>query len=68
MLTGFVLPGGSPTEQLEQAVLAEKCPKCTFTFPVLGETPSSFAVFKDLSPEPDFGLVTSDDGLQPVAS
>jgi len=25
MLTGFVLPGGSATEQLEQAVLAERC-------------------------------------------
>src|SRR5215471_14621613 len=25
MLTGFVLPGGSATEQLEQAVLAEQC-------------------------------------------
>jgi len=50
----------------EQAVLRERCPKCTFHFPVLSETPSSFAVFKDLSPDPDLELVTSDDGLEPA--
>ncbi|WPA97603.1 uncharacterized protein RHO25_002213 [Cercospora beticola] len=32
----------------EQAVLREQCPKCGFHFPVLGETESSFAVFKDV--------------------
>ncbi|KAK6366841.1 hypothetical protein LTS17_010392 [Exophiala oligosperma] len=34
----------------EQAVLNEWCPKCGFHFPVLEETPSSFAVFKDVVP------------------
>ena len=34
----------------EQAVLAEPCPQCRFHFPVLGETPTSSAVFKDLIP------------------
>ena len=34
----------------EQAVLKEQCPKCGFHFPYLTETPSSFAVFKDLQP------------------
>ncbi len=52
----------------EQAVLREQCPKCTFHFPVLTETPSSFAVFKDLAPAPDLDLVTSEDGLEPVAT
>ncbi len=51
----------------EQAVLAETCPKCTFTFPVLGEQPSSFAVFKDLIAETDLTLVTDDPDLQPAA-
>lgn len=32
----------------EQAVLRETCPQCGFHFPVLDETPSSFAVFKDV--------------------
>ncbi|KAM0210821.1 hypothetical protein ACHAQD_010558 [Fusarium lateritium] len=32
----------------EQAVLHEVCPQCGFHFPVLEETPSSFAVFKDV--------------------
>lgn len=31
----------------EQAVLREQCPQCGFHFPILEETPSSFAVFKD---------------------
>ena len=31
----------------EQQVLAEPCPQCGFHFPVMPETPSSFAVFKD---------------------
>lgn len=31
----------------EQAVLREQCPKCGFHFPVMPETESSFAVFKD---------------------
>ncbi|VUC26114.1 unnamed protein product [Clonostachys rosea] len=31
----------------EQAVLREQCPECGFHFPILEETPSSFAVFKD---------------------
>lgn len=34
----------------EQAVLHEPCPQCGFHFPVLEETPSSFAVFKDVPP------------------
>jgi hypothetical protein len=34
----------------EQAVLAEPCPQCGFHFPVLGETVTSSAVFKDLVP------------------
>jgi heme-degrading monooxygenase HmoA len=33
----------------EQRVLAEPCPQCGFVFPVLGETPMSTAVFKDLA-------------------
>jgi heme-degrading monooxygenase HmoA len=32
----------------EQAVLAEPCPQCGFNFPMLGTTPTSFAVFKDV--------------------
>jgi Zn ribbon nucleic-acid-binding protein len=32
----------------EQEVLHEQCPQCGFHFPVLEETPSSFAVFKDV--------------------
>jgi heme-degrading monooxygenase HmoA len=32
----------------EQATLALPCPQCGFHFPVLGETPASTAVFKDL--------------------
>jgi heme-degrading monooxygenase HmoA len=32
----------------EQSVLAQPCPTCGFVFPVLGETPMSTAVFKDL--------------------
>ena len=32
----------------EQAVLREQCPRCGFHFPYMTETPSSFAVFKDL--------------------
>lgn len=32
----------------EQAVLRETCPQCGFHFPVLDETLSSFAVFKDV--------------------
>jgi len=35
-----------PLEQ-EQAVLAVPCGTCGFHFPVMSETPSSFAVFKD---------------------
>ena len=34
--------------QEEQKVLAEPCPKCEFHFPVMPNTPSSFAVFKDV--------------------
>ena len=34
----------------EQAVLREQCPKCGFHFPYMTETPSSFAVFKDIAP------------------
>ena len=52
----------------EQAVLREKCPKCTYTFPVLTEQPSSFAVFKDLVPEPDLDLVVAEDGREPVGT
>jgi heme-degrading monooxygenase HmoA len=33
----------------EQAVLHERCPKCGFVFPVLGETEMSTGVFKDLA-------------------
>ncbi|GAA2360294.1 hypothetical protein GCM10010376_96470 [Streptomyces violaceusniger] len=33
---------------LELAVLSEQCPKCGYHFPVLGEQPSSVAVFKDV--------------------
>jgi heme-degrading monooxygenase HmoA len=50
----------------EQAVLREACPKCTFHFPVLTEQPSSFAVFKDLVPEPDVGLPVSGGDLEPA--
>lgn len=32
----------------EQAVLHRPCPQCGFHFPVMEETPSSFAVFKDV--------------------
>jgi len=32
----------------EQAVLHEQCPKCGFHFPYMTETPTSFAVFKDI--------------------
>ncbi len=32
----------------EQRVLAESCPQCGFHFPVMPETRSSFAVFKDV--------------------
>jgi heme-degrading monooxygenase HmoA len=32
----------------EQKTLAETCPKCEFHFPVMPETPSSMAVFKDV--------------------
>jgi hypothetical protein len=31
----------------EQQVLAQPCPQCGYHFPVMPETPSSFAVFKD---------------------
>ena len=31
----------------EQQVLAQPCPQCGYQFPVMAETPSSFAVFKD---------------------
>lgn len=34
--------------QEEQKVLAEPCPQCEFHFPVMPNTPSSFAVFKDV--------------------
>jgi heme-degrading monooxygenase HmoA len=34
----------------EQARLAEPCPQCGFRFPVMPETPNSFAVFKDVKP------------------
>lgn len=37
----------------EQAVLREQCPQCGFHFPVLEETPSSFAVFKDAVMPPE---------------
>jgi len=33
--------------EMEQAVLARPCGTCGFHFPVMPETPSSFAVFKD---------------------
>lgn len=32
----------------EQAVLREPCPKCEYTFPIMPETSSSTAVFKDV--------------------
>jgi len=32
---------------IEQAVLAEPCPKCGYHFPMMPETPESTAVFKD---------------------
>ena len=38
---------------LEQKTLAEPCPKCNFTFPVMSPTPSSFAVFKDIVLAPE---------------
>ncbi|KAH7269334.1 uncharacterized protein BKA55DRAFT_588085 [Fusarium redolens] len=49
----------------EQAVLHEQCPQCGFHFPVLEETPSSFAVFKDVPgiPMPE-GAPTKVDGRQ----
>ena len=34
----------------EQARLAQPCPQCGFHFPVMQETPDSFAVFKDVTP------------------
>ena len=34
----------------EQARLAQPCPQCGFHFPVMPETPDSFAVFKDVMP------------------
>jgi heme-degrading monooxygenase HmoA len=34
--------------QEEQSVLHQPCPVCTFNFPVMDATPSSFAVFKDI--------------------
>ena len=34
----------------EQARLALPCPQCGFIFPVMPETPNSFAVFKDVKP------------------
>ena len=33
----------------EQGTLAEPCPKCGYVFPVMPETSSSTAVFKDLA-------------------
>jgi Zn ribbon nucleic-acid-binding protein len=33
---------------IEQAVLAEPCPKCGYHFPVMPETRESTAVFKDV--------------------
>ena len=33
---------------MEQAALAEPCPKCGYIFPVMAETANSTAVFKDL--------------------
>jgi heme-degrading monooxygenase HmoA len=35
--------------EYEQKRLAQPCPQCGFHFPVMPETPSSMAVFKDLS-------------------
>ena len=43
-------------------------PERTFHFPVLAEQPSSFAVFKDLTPEPDVGFVTREDRLEPAVT
>jgi heme-degrading monooxygenase HmoA len=34
--------------QCEQKVLAQPCPKCSFTFPVMPEAKDSTAVFKDV--------------------
>jgi Zn ribbon nucleic-acid-binding protein len=33
---------------IEQAVLAERCPKCGYHFPLMPETRDSTAVFKDV--------------------
>lgn len=52
----------------EQAVLREQCPKCTYTFPVLTEQPSSFAVFKDLTPSPELDFAASMDDLEPAVT
>jgi heme-degrading monooxygenase HmoA len=41
----------------EQATLAEPCPQCGFHFPVLGETVTSSAVFKDLVSVPSNGAM-----------
>lgn len=48
----------------EQAVLREECPQCGFHFPVLEETPSSFAVFKDvaMAPSQDDGAASTEGG------
>ena len=39
----------------EQARLAQPCPQCGFRFPVMPETPDSFAVFKDVTPPAKVG-------------
>jgi ssDNA-binding Zn-finger/Zn-ribbon topoisomerase 1 len=44
---------------IEQAVLAEPCPKCGYHFPVMAETRDSTAVFKDV-PELATALVKVD--------
>lgn len=43
---------------MEQEVLREQCPQCMFHFPVLEETPSSFAVFKDVPAAATLGKET----------
>ena len=43
---------------VEQEVLREQCPQCMFHFPVLEETPSSFAVFKDVPAAATMGKET----------
>jgi len=50
----------------EQEVLSETCPKCSFIFPVMAETGSSTAVFKDVSTlaESDPAAPTSKGGSQ----